>query len=111
MSQSVSDRVAKCAQVTLQHEISGSSRLHQALKAVIADNFEGTPAFYNPVNKLGPDNMKNKKLIGVAEVSTCFVCSRAHNDPDILPSLMGEPMVRFFHMSWATRRRPTSRFF
>jgi hypothetical protein len=30
----------------------------------------------------------------------------AHNDPDLLPYVMGKPIDRTFHMSWASRIRP-----
>ena len=32
-----------------------------------------------------------------------------HNDPELLPSFMGELMVRFFHMSWTSQCRLKSK--
>jgi hypothetical protein len=39
---------------------------------------------------------------------SCHLLRQAANDPDLLPSFMGEPTVRILHMSWANRRRPNT---
>ena len=66
----------------------------------------GTRNLERPRKIWNIDGTNNQAGMLTQYVDLSVRTGKTHNDPDRLPSLVEEPTVRIFRMSWVNRRRP-----